>query len=185
MRPDERRRGQVLGQQPLRPARQRLHDQQSHAGRRVRPYQRRHGDRRGWPSQLRPDERRRRSAGGTTPTASSATARLPAAQHRVDVAVSRAVSAWDRRGRIHTLVPSPSGGGVKCWGDGLRASSAAGSPNQSYSVDVTRASPAESPREAGRFHTCAPTTGGGVKCWGRRHVCPGWRRVNRARRQPG
>ena len=47
LRPHRRRRRQMLGRQPVRPARRRHHDRPPHAGRRHRPRKRRHPDRRG------------------------------------------------------------------------------------------------------------------------------------------
>ena len=82
LRADERRRGQVLGRERLRPARRRHDDRPPHPGRRFRAGERGDRDRRRQLPHLRAHERRRRSsAGAGTSSASSATGRR-ADRHR-------------------------------------------------------------------------------------------------------
>ena len=118
VRSDERRRRQVLGLQRHgelgqgegRPRRQ------LDTGRRLRPDQRRHRDRRGAAPHLRAHDGGGVKCWGSTAAASSGRHHRPTVRHAVDVAGLEQRRHRDRRGLTTTPAPLTSAGGVKCWG---------------------------------------------------------------------
>ena len=169
---DKRRGRQVLGLEPLRPARQRDDRQRDqHADSRLRSHQRRHCDQREQPPCLCAHDRRPGQVLGFDLGGRVASEEDQQQRPRRRLGPRKRRYCNHRRGNHACAITSS--GGVKCWGTNGEGELGNGSKTDSDTpVNVSTLEKGVTALAVGSTydffptHTCALTSAGGVECWG-------------------